>query len=111
MVRLVSTFSLFSNSRLYFFSVCMAKPESQDIQKHPEGRGAFLLGLYLLPVQHVPLLNLNSKVACSICVAGAVLGGSGTEVLHISVGISMPLTTLLICMLGILSTSLILFFL
>ena len=110
MVRLVSTFSLFSFPRLYLFSVCLAKPESQDIQKHPESRGAFLLGLYLFPVQHVPL-KLNSKVACLICVAGAVLGGAGTEVLKISVGISLPLTSLLICMAGIFSTSLILLFL
>ena len=111
MVLLVSTFSLFSFPRLYLFSVRLAEPESQDIQKHPEGRGAFLLGLYLLPVQHVPLFNLNSKVACSICVAGAVLGGSGAEVVQISVGISLPLTILLICLLGLLSTGLIFFFL
>ena len=57
------------------------------------------------------VFQLNSKVACSICVAGAVLGGAGTEVLQISVGISLPLTTLLISMIGIVSTSLILFFL
>ena len=82
---------------------------------HKTGRGIqraeavfFLVGI---PSTATFVFQLNSKVACSICVAGAVLGGSGAEVVRISVGISLPLTTLLICLLGLLSTSLIFFFL
>ena len=69
----------------------------------------FLVGTYLSTATFV--FQLNSKVVCSICVAGAVLGGPGAEVVQSSVGISLPLTTLLICLLGLLSTSLIFFFL
>ena len=106
-IQVVSSFSISSSPRLDLVGVCLAKLESQDRQKHPEGGGGFLLGWYLSTATFV--FQLNSKVACSI--SGAVLGGSGAEVVQISVGISLPLTILLICLLGILSTSLIFFFL
>ena len=108
-IQVVSSFSISSSPRLDLVGVCLAKLESQDRQKHPEGGGGFLLGWYLSTATFV--FKLNSKVACSICVAGAVFGGSGAEVVQISVGISLPLTILLICILGLLSTSLIFFFL
>ena len=46
-VQLVSSFSIFSSPRLDLVGVCLAKPEPQDRQRHPEGGGGFLLGWYL----------------------------------------------------------------
>ena len=68
----------------------------------------FLVGIFSTATF---VFKLNSKVVCSICVAGAVLGGPGAVMVQISVGISLPLTTLLISLLGLLSTGLIFFFL
>ena len=43
----VVSFSISSSPRLDLVGVCLAQPESQDRQKHPEGGGGFLLGWYL----------------------------------------------------------------
>ena len=45
-VQLISSFSISSSPRFDLVGVCLAKPESQDRKKHPEGGGGFLLGWY-----------------------------------------------------------------
>ena len=93
-------------SRLHVNSVCVAKFKPQDCSKHPEGRGAFLHGWFYQILSW--FLDSYSKVVYMIALALVTMTCSSKGLVEASLGIPLHLTTLLLFMIGILSTSLVL---
>ena len=93
-------------SRLHVNSVCVAKFKPQDCSKHPEGRGAFLHGWFYQILSW--FLDSYPKVVYMIALALVTMTCSSKGLVEASLGIPLHLTTLLLFMIGILSTSLVL---